>query len=181
MNEQINYLEKFKHYGLRVLFAIVNAPTVGALLGIIASYDVSTFEGGAMMTYQYFFYYGTLVSVVVLLFIKNKFIHLGLFLISFVLWGIFKIHPLWEFSNSTLLILLGSGMGALLFLVENLDVIKNRTIYLFIPIFIELGYVYFLFNYATKTPESQILAITMFVVLSVMFFPIMALVNFKEK
>ncbi len=187
MNGQINYLEKFKDYGLRVLFAIVNAPTLGALLGLLLSYNVSTFEGGAMITYQYAFYYGTLFFVIVLLFIKNKLVHLGLLIISFALWGIFKVHPLWGFPNLTLLILLGSGIGSLLFLIANLDVIKeykiikNRTIYLFIPIFIELGYIYFLFNSATKIPDNQILAITMFVALSVMFFPIMVLVNFKEK
>jgi len=80
--------------GKRIGLAIIGAPSVGAIFGIVFSYGVSSFEAEAMMTYQFYFYYGTLASFFLLLFIPYKKLHIGLVVITLILWVYMKTLPI---------------------------------------------------------------------------------------
>ncbi|MEN8304273.1 MAG: hypothetical protein ABFQ64_09400 [Campylobacterota bacterium] len=90
---------KYNNYLMRVASAIFNAPTLGFLLGLFVASGTSNFEGGAMMTYQILFYYGTMVIFLVLLFIKYKAVHAALALITVGVWIYYKALPVTAYMN----------------------------------------------------------------------------------
>jgi len=86
-------------YILRVGLPLLFAPTIGVVIGLMASSGVSSFEGGAMISFQMFFYYSSILSFFILLFITNKKVYIALAVVSILVWIYFQKLPVWLFYN----------------------------------------------------------------------------------